>query len=93
MDEKKNIFSLLGMLIEAVIEHADGEIRKIKQRVLWISAVAGLLFLSLVFLLMGVVKSLPGLLQISEAASFFLVGFFILIVLGIGSLIHTISNL
>ena len=90
LGEKLSVFGILGKLIEALIAHADGEIKKIKSKILHFSFIILFLMLSVVFILIGIAKVLPDLFPISEGLSFIIVGCVLIVVLAFYSVIKQI---
>jgi hypothetical protein len=80
-EDKPNYLGILGTLFEALIDHANGEIRKIKAKILNFIIVVFFLILSLMFILIGIAKSLPLIFDISEGVSFIIMGCLLIVIL------------
>ncbi|MBU0756726.1 MAG: hypothetical protein KKF44_01555 [Nanoarchaeota archaeon] len=95
--EKKNLsesltstFNIIGNLIETIIEHTDGEVKRIKKKVLHIFFLAGFLLISVLFMLIGLAKILPDIINISEGASFLIIGSVLVVSLSLYSMFHNL---
>ena len=84
-------FDIFGKFLETLIEHTDGEIKRLKKKLFHFSLLVSMLIFSIVFILVGVAKILPRILGITEGLSFLIVGCIIIVVLSFYSIIHQID--
>ncbi|MBD3203863.1 hypothetical protein GF327_06190 [Candidatus Woesearchaeota archaeon] len=90
VDKLDSIFNFAGKAIELMIEHTDGEIKRIKKKIVHFSVIIGFMMISIVFILTGLAKVLPSLFKISEGLSFIVIGCAIIVILSFYSLIARI---
>ena len=96
MTKKKNplgwltqIFDLFGELFDLVKAESEERLLDIKHKIKHYMIVYGLLVVAIMFILIGLVKWLPSITQLTEAASFVFTGCALIVIVAFYSVLKS----